>query len=291
MALVIKDRVRETSTTTGTGAMALAGAMPDHRTFTSVLSNADTTWYKIVNPGTGQWETGLGTYATGGNTLTRTTIFESSNANAAVVFTGGTKEVSIDLPASRIGNAASKLLQLDTSGNVPVLDGSNITYSTRTNVLGAAFPASTKAVFQQTSAPTSWTKDTTHNDKALRLVTGTVGSGGSVAFSTCFSRTTTDSFTIPQTHLPSGVTLSGTISDHIHSGGDLFDAVAMEVVSDTTQDRNMVLAVNNTGTGNTGGVVSGPIACSVSLGGSGSALAPAMDIRVQYADAIVASKN
>jgi microcystin-dependent protein len=72
-----------------------------------------------------------------------------------------------------------------SSGTVPVSDGSEgFTAVARTNL---GLPAGTKSLFQQTSAPTGWTKDTTHNDKALRIVSGTASTGGSVAFTTAFA--------------------------------------------------------------------------------------------------------
>jgi len=106
MALVVKDRVRETSTTTGTGTLTLAGAVSGFQTFSSAIGNTNTTYYTIIN-GT-EWETGLGTVAAG--TLARTTVLESSNAGAAVSFTAGTKDVFGTYPAS-------KALYKDASGN------------------------------------------------------------------------------------------------------------------------------------------------------------------------------
>jgi hypothetical protein len=100
VAFVLKDRVRETSTTTGTGALTLAGAFSNERAFSSVCSVGDTFWYTIIHAGT-SWETGIGTYS-GTNTLTRTTVLESSNANAAVSFAAGTKDVFIGLPAQKL---------------------------------------------------------------------------------------------------------------------------------------------------------------------------------------------
>lgn len=106
MALIIKDRVKETTTTTGTGALTLAGAVVGFRAFSSVCSTNDTCWYALQavdgggNP-TGDWEVGLGTYSAA-NTLTRTTIYASSNSNAAVSLSGGTKQVWIGPPATMV---------------------------------------------------------------------------------------------------------------------------------------------------------------------------------------------
>lgn len=104
MALQQADRVKETTTTTGTGALALGGAMVGFQAFSAVCSVGDTCYYAIQavdaigNPA-GAWETGLGTYSSS-NTLTRTTVLASSNAGAAVSFAAGTKQVWIDIPAA-----------------------------------------------------------------------------------------------------------------------------------------------------------------------------------------------
>lgn len=104
MAHIWQDRVQETSTTTGTGAFTLIGAVAGFRTFASVCSTNDTVYYYIeaINTGgipTGAWETGLGTYS-GTNTLTRTTVTASSNAGAAVNFAAGSKRVALSLTAT-----------------------------------------------------------------------------------------------------------------------------------------------------------------------------------------------
>lgn len=99
MALVWGDRVLETTTTTGTGALTLAGAITGYQRFSAVCSTNDTVYYAIFavdgsgNP-SGDWETGLGTYS-GTDTLTRTSVSKSSNSNNAVDFGAGTKWVMI----------------------------------------------------------------------------------------------------------------------------------------------------------------------------------------------------
>lgn len=92
MAHVTGDRVKETTTTTGTGAVTLAGAVSGFRAFSAIAANGDTVYYAIVHQSAAEWETGLGTWNTGG-TLTRTFVIESSNAGALVNFSAGTKNV------------------------------------------------------------------------------------------------------------------------------------------------------------------------------------------------------
>ena len=111
MALVINDRVKVTSTTTGTGAFALGAAATGFEDFTAIGNN-NTTYYTIFNQGTTEWEVGLGTLDATSANLTRTTILTSSNSDSVVTFTGGTKDVFCTLPAS-------KAVYLDADG-VPV---------------------------------------------------------------------------------------------------------------------------------------------------------------------------
>jgi hypothetical protein len=98
MALVLKDRVRETSTTIGTGTITLAGAVSGFQSFSNI-GNGNTTYYTIA--GGAEWEVGLGTYTSSGNTLSRDTVLSSSNSNNLVNFSAGTKEVFVTYPANK----------------------------------------------------------------------------------------------------------------------------------------------------------------------------------------------
>ena len=127
MALKIADRVRETTTTTGTGTINLGGAVTNFETFAANLSNSDTTYYAIVDNTNGDFEVGLGTFATGSpNTLARTTPISSSNSNSAVNFGAGTKEVFITTPASKMAflNASGSLI---SSGGTSLMEVANDT--------------------------------------------------------------------------------------------------------------------------------------------------------------------
>ena len=131
MALTIADRVRETTTTTGTGTITLGGAVGNFETFTSNLSDGDTTYYAIVDANNSDFEVGLGTFASSGTTLARTTVIASSNSNSAVNLSSGSKDVFITLPAS-------KMIFQDTSGNVTIpgdltVSGDDVTMGTNTS--------------------------------------------------------------------------------------------------------------------------------------------------------------
>jgi hypothetical protein len=121
MALVVKDRVKETTATTGTGTLTLAGAMAGFQAFSAALSDGDTTYYALFESSTGEWEVGLGTFALGSTTLARTTILASSNAGSAINLTAGSAEVFITQPAGKtvVFDAAGGLtLNQDPTGNL-----------------------------------------------------------------------------------------------------------------------------------------------------------------------------
>jgi|TARA_R110000796_G_scaffold148418_1_gene265288 hypothetical protein len=113
MALVINDRVKETSTSAGNSqtTFTLAGAQTGFQTFATGIGSSNTTYYAIFNQGTAEWEVGLGTLSTGTN-LQRTTIIDNSNNNTTPVdFAAGTKDVFCTLPAA-------KAVYLDGSGAI-----------------------------------------------------------------------------------------------------------------------------------------------------------------------------
>ena len=100
MAFVLADRVRETTTTTGTVSVVLAGAVTEFQTF-AAIDNGNTTYYTIAGQGTSEWEVGIGTYTASGTTLARNTVLASSNSGSLVNFSAGTKDVFCDYPAVR----------------------------------------------------------------------------------------------------------------------------------------------------------------------------------------------
>jgi len=254
MALVLADRVRETTTTAGTGTVTLAGALTGFQSF-AVVGDGNTTYYTIAGQGTSEWEVGIGTYTSSGTTLARTTVLSNSSGTqpSALNFSAGIKDVFVTYPAG-------KSVNLDASGNVSALGtinsgiwgattiavasgGTGATTLTANNVLlgngtsspqfvapgtsgnvltsngstwisAASFASGTAMLFAQTAAPTGWTKSTTHNDKALRVVSGTASSGGSVAFTTAFASQavagTVGDTTLSTAQIPSHNHLAGT---------------------------------------------------------------------------------
>jgi hypothetical protein len=100
MPLVLRDRVKETSTTTGTGTLTLGGAASGFQSF-SVIGNGNSTYYAIFDRTTQDWEVGVGTYTSSGTTLSRDTVLESSNSGNKVDFGAGTKDVFCTYAAER----------------------------------------------------------------------------------------------------------------------------------------------------------------------------------------------
>jgi hypothetical protein len=140
MALVLKDRVKETANAPGTGTVTLLGAASGYQSF-SVIGDGNTVYYCIADQSGSNWEVGIGTYTSSGTTLARNTILESSNSGSVVNFTTGPQDVFCTYPAEKSVNQ-------DADGNVygPNLFASNgilahnSTVSTSCN-LGAGYNA------------------------------------------------------------------------------------------------------------------------------------------------------
>lgn len=120
MALILEDRVKVNTTTTGTGTVVLAATAPaGYQTF-AVIGDNNTTYYTIAGQTTSEWEVGIGTYYLANSSLSRDTILSSSAANAAVTFTAGTKDVFVTYPSDKsINYDASNLVTFtDTAFNL-----------------------------------------------------------------------------------------------------------------------------------------------------------------------------
>jgi hypothetical protein len=125
MALVFKDRVKETTATTGTGTVTLAGASAGFQSF-SVIGDANTTYYTLVSGS--DWEVGIGTYTSSGTTLSRDTVLESSNAGSKITL-AGTSDVFCTYPAEKA------VVQDETNtAYVPQLAASNGVSLTKNNI-------------------------------------------------------------------------------------------------------------------------------------------------------------
>ncbi len=140
MALVINDRVKETTTTTGTGAVSLGGAVTGFETFAAGIGNSNTVYYCIAHQDQAEFEVGLGTLDGDSSDLTRTTVISSSNSDSAVDFSAGTKDVFCTIPASKLifedaSNDVTIGRNLTVTGDLTI-SGDDLTMATNTS--GAA---------------------------------------------------------------------------------------------------------------------------------------------------------
>ena len=179
MALILADRVKETSTTAGNGVFTLGGAATGFQSF-AIVGNGNTTYYCIAGQGTSEWEVGIGTYASAGTTLTRTTVLSNSSATqpSALSFAAGTKDVFVTYPSE-------KSVNLDASGNATAL-GTPVAF-TGTNITGTAtaFTASNVTTNANLTgeATSSGSNAVTLTNSAVigKVITGYVSGAGAVA--------------------------------------------------------------------------------------------------------------
>jgi len=132
MYYYIADRVQETTLTTGTGTVTLAGAVLGFQTF-AVIGNGNSTFYTIADQGGSNWEVGIGTYTSSGTTLSRDTVLASSNGGSLVNFSAGTKTAFVTYPSE-------KSVNLDIAGNVNipnqlVIENTALTTSNTSNLV------------------------------------------------------------------------------------------------------------------------------------------------------------
>jgi hypothetical protein len=220
MALIVKDRVQETSTTTGTGTLTLAGAVTGFQSF-SVIGNANTTYYAIVMDNS--FEIGIGTYTSSGTTLSRDTVLESSNSGSLVNFGAGTKSVFCTYPAERgiYADASGNAIALGTPASATLTNATGLPISTGVSGLGTNVATalgvavgSSGAVVTNGGALGTPSSGTATNLTGLPLTTGVTGTlpianGGTGTTSTTFTNLTTNvTGTLPVANGGTGVTSS-----------------------------------------------------------------------------------
>ena len=211
MPLNVADRVRDTTTTTGTGTITLSGTSPTGYQSFSAVGNGNTTYYTI-NAGS-QWEVGIGTYSGAGPSLSRDTVLASSNSGALVNFSAGTKDVFCDYPASKSIS--------DGFGTLPIANGGTgaTTAASALTSLGA-YPASNPNGYtSNTGTVTSVSGTGTVNGITL---TGSVTTSGSLTLGGTLSGvnlTSQITGTLPVANGGTGLTSPGTSGNVLTSNG------------------------------------------------------------------------
>tara|TARA_E500000081_G_scaffold52833_1_gene55859 strand:+ start:17038 stop:18183 length:1146 start_codon:yes stop_codon:yes gene_type:complete len=187
MAFVLKDRVKETTTTTGTGAVSLDGEAGGFQDFSSAIGNTNTTYYAIVHQSLDEWEVGIGTYGSASNNLTRTTLL-SSSTGSAVNFSAGTKDVFVTLPASEVvhTSASPSFTNVSISGTLTVggivsvggsLVGTSATFDDKVSVSALAVTGITSIGGSLVGTSATFSN---HVSSSTLAVTGITSIGGSL---------------------------------------------------------------------------------------------------------------
>ena len=191
MALVLNDRVKETTTTTGTGTVNLGGAQTNFETFVAGIGNSNTTYYAIVHRSSAEFEIGLGTITDASpDTLARTTVISSSNSDSAVNFSAGTKDVFCTMPASKAvhedGSSDVTLpndLILGSDSSVLKFGADSDTTLTHTDGTGLTLNSTNKLLFRDSALGINSSADGQLDlfaDTEIQIVATTIDINGNV---------------------------------------------------------------------------------------------------------------
>lgn len=239
MALIVKDRVKESTTTTGTTDFVLGGAASGFQTF-AVIGNGNTTYYAAVDQATGDWEVGIGTYSSTGPTLTRDTVLESSNSGSKVSFAAGSKDVFCTYPAERAVYLSAAGLAVD------VLDIGTLGTSTA-NITTANITAGTVS-----------TTPTSGNDLANKTYVDNMTSAGITYHAPVRVEAPTN---LNATYNNGTAGVGATLTNAGTQAALVIDGVTVSVndrvlvYQQTTQTQNGIYTVTNVGSGSTNWVL------------------------------------
>ena len=247
MALVLNDRVKETSTTTGTGTLNLSGAVSGFETFVAGIADGNTTYYAIVNRDEDEWEVGLGTVTDAStDTLARTTVITSSNSDSATNFSAGTKDVFCTLPASKavFEDASSDVtlpndLILGSDSAVLKFGADSDTTLTHTDGTGLTLNSTNKLLFRDTGLYINSSTDGQLDlvaDTEIQIAATTIDINGAIALNGAITGAT-------------NITLSGEL-----------DAATLDISGNADIDGTLeadAITINGTGIGSIYQVLAG----------------------------------
>ena len=247
MALVLADRVRETTTVVGTGTATLLGAIASYQSF-AAIGNANTVYYTIVDQSTGAWEVGIGTYTASGTTLSRDTVLSSSNGGSLVNFAAGTKDVWGDYPAG-------KAVTTDTLAYPPAIGGTTPNAGTFTTLtatgqtsLGGAAGSEGLRVVPVASSTRFLTAQGSAADEVYLTASGPSGSNVALALSSRatgavrFYTNTANQEQMRVAHTASAV-------NYVQVTGAATGAPSQPIISAQGSDANINIALQGKGTG------------------------------------------
>jgi len=251
MALVLNDRVKETSTTTGTGTFSLGGAVDGFESFVTGIANGNTTYYAAVNRDANEFEVGIGTVTDASpDTLARTTILSSSNSDSAVDFSAGTKDIFVTLPASKVAfeDASNDVtigndLILGSDSAVLKFGADSDTTLTHTDGTGLTLNSTNKLLFRDTGLYINSSTDGQLDlvaDTEIQIAATTVDINGNVEIS--------GDLTVSGDDITMGTNTAGNI---LVADGTNFNSIAATDLSaiSTIASGDTLLAVDASGGG------------------------------------------
>lgn len=253
MSLIVADRVQETTNTTGTGAYILGGASPGFQAFSVVTSNADTVYYSVTD--NVDFEVGLGTYASSGNLISRTTVFSSSNSNNAVSWGVGTKNIFLTYPADKavIEDVSNNV----TIGNNLVVGGTvdGVDIQTLNTTANAALP---KAGGTMTGDLVLNADPTAALQSATKQYVDTIAAAGIHYHQACRAETTANlnaTYSNGSSGVGATLTNAGTQAALVLDGVTLVATDRVMVQDQTNTAHNGVYTVTTVGSGSTNWVL------------------------------------
>jgi hypothetical protein len=276
MAFVLNDRVKETTTTTGTGAVTLGGTATGFQTFAAGIGNSNTCYYAIVHQTANEWETGLGTLNGDSSTLTRTAVYESTNSDSAEDFASGTKDVFCTLPASKtpsqILTTANDLIYANSANTPARLAAGTGNQVLKMNATATAIAWAADSAGVSLSGTTDNTVTTVTGADAIQGEANLTFDGSTLAVTGAITSTTTATI---------GTDLTVTGAD-ITLGNASASTVKNEATAHNTAGKTMTITSGTPTAGTTSDIAGGSLTLQ---GGQGKGTGAGGDIIFQTANA------